>query len=143
MVPGTFFRIQYAIMGTHLLLSWLLAATVPSQAAVGVRVALGLTDQNPTRWDGSAVAHGARIVSIEGWRFDGDDALASGDSWKISTRRIRLFGANQVGAPNVANGVVIWLDGERDNADIAIKTAQGDFTVRLADIPYGVMKHYL
>jgi hypothetical protein len=136
--------IQYPIMlPKKLLFAWLLAAALPAQAAMGVRVALGLTDQNPTKWDGSAVAHGARIASIEGWRFDGDDALAAGDSWKISTRRIRLFGANAVGAPSVANGVVVWLEGERDNADIAIKTAQGEFTVRLADIPYGTMKHYL
>jgi hypothetical protein len=122
---------------------WLLAAAVPSPAAVGVRVVLGLTDKNPTKWDGSAVAHGARISKIEGWRFDGDDALASGDSWKISTHRIRLFGAYQAMATNVANGVVVWLDGERDSSEIVVNTAQGNFTVKLSDIPYGTMKKYL
>jgi hypothetical protein len=128
---------------SRLVLVWLLATAVPSPAAVGIRVVLGLNDQNPTKWDGSAVAHGARIASIEGWRLDGDDALAAGDSWKISTRRIRLFGAQQAAGGNVANGVVIWLTDERDNADVQIKTAQGEFTVKLADIPFGTLKHYL
>jgi hypothetical protein len=104
---------------------------------------LGLSDTSPTKWDGSVVARGARITSIEGWRFDEDDALAAGNSWRISTHRIRLFGANQMGATNVGNGVVIWLADERDNADLAVKTSQGEFTVRLADIPFGTMKHYL
>src|SRR5690349_22341132 len=59
--------IQYRIMALYrMLFVWLLAAALPAPAAVGVRVTLGLTDQGPTKWDGSAVAHGARIASIEG-----------------------------------------------------------------------------
>ena len=124
---------------------WLLplAAALHLDAAVGVRLVLGLGDQMGTKWDGSVAAHGARIESIEGWRFDGDDALAGSDAWRISTHRIRLFGAGQAAAGAVANGVVVWLTGERDNAELAVKTAQGEFTVRLAEIPYGTMKHYL
>ena len=113
-------------------------------AAVGVRLVLGLTDQSETKWDGSAVAHNARIASMEGWRFDADDALAAGNSWRISTHRVRLFGgAAALTPPFVGNGVVIWLADERDNADLAVKTAQGEFTVRLSEIPYGRMQHYL
>jgi hypothetical protein len=139
--------IKYRIMtrrGTYAIL-WLLllAAAVPLEAAVGIRLVLGLTDQNETRWDGAVVAHNARIASIEGWRFDADDALQADHSWRISTHRIRLFGAGQAAATPVANGVVIWLADERDNAELAVKTAQGEFSVRLADIPYGTMKHYL
>ena len=131
-------------MAQHkLVLAWLLAAFSPCPAAVGVRVVLGLTDKGETKWDGSAVAHRARITSIEGWRFDGDDALTSGDSWRISTHQIRLFGANQLGASLVGNGVVIWLADERDNAEVVVKTTQGEFTVRLSDIPFGTMKHFL
>src|SRR5690242_21309802 len=95
---------------------WLLplAAAVQLEAAVGVRIVLGLTDQNSTKWDGSVVARGARIASIEGWRLDADDALLPGDSWRISTHRIRLFGAGQALATPVANGVVVWLTDERE-----------------------------
>ncbi|MGH9721371.1 MAG: TolB family protein [Bryobacteraceae bacterium] len=105
---------------------------------VGVRILLGLTDKDPVRWDGAVTARGAKITAIEPWRFETEDSLGAGNTWKMSTRAIRLFGAAQALQPRpvVANGLVVWVD-QADGAELDIKTAQGNFTARLAEIPYG------
>ena len=118
------------------------ALAAQAQAATGVRLVLGLTDKAQVKWDGSVTARGARVTSIDGWRFeDGDEA--TGTSWRAQTRPIRLFGARGGVPPAVANGVIVWLADETPQATLEVKTAQGDFTVRLADIPYGKITHAL
>ena len=68
------------------------ALAAQAQAATGVRLVLGLTDKAQVKWDGSVTARGARVTSIDGWRFeDGDEA--TGTSWRAQTHPIRLFGA--------------------------------------------------
>jgi len=119
------------------LISLILALSPAVHAATGVRVLLGLTDKASTRWDGDVSARGARIVSLEPWRFEGEDAI-TGNQWRMSTHPIRLFGgAAQAPRPVVANGVIVWLDGESDSSEVAVKTPQGAFTVKLSDIPFG------
>lgn len=134
---------------SRLALSLLLLGSVviPVQAAVGVRIVFGLTDQADTVWDGSVTARGATVAGIEPWRFEGADAI-NGSSWKASTHEVRLFGGRGLfGAtqtiPIVANGVVVLLTGESESAELDIKTAQGNFSVRLRDIPFGTMTHAL
>jgi hypothetical protein len=112
-----------------------------AQAAVGVRVIFGITDQAEVKWDGSAAARGGHIAAIEPWRFEGSDAVR-GNSWTASTHTVRLFGGrglfgNTAQIPYVANGVVIYLDDSSENTSIDITAAQGNFTIRLADVPYG------
>ncbi len=115
-----------------------------TQSAVGVRLIFGLTDKEQAKWDGSVTVEGARVASIDPWRFEGEDAILDNSSWRVSTHRIRLFGGGRNGPPPfVANGVVVWLAGANDSTQLRVKTAQGDFTVRLADIPYGKMQHAL
>ncbi|MBL8174501.1 MAG: hypothetical protein JNK48_07525 [Bryobacterales bacterium] len=127
-----------------LLLPLILSALLPAQNKVGVRILLGLTDRQPTRWDGSVRASSARITSVEPWRFEAQDAI-SGSSWKCSTRGPRLFGqAGQAAAQiRVANGVMVWLDQEAENATLDVETAQGNFSLRLAEVPYGSAKMFL
>lgn len=116
----------------------ILAFSARADAAIGVRVLFGVTDTSEVKWDGSATARGARITSIEPWRFDVGDAVVSDNSWQVSTHRIRLFGGGQLVAPNVvANGVILWLDKDDDAIQLQVKTAQGNFEIRLRDIPYG------
>jgi hypothetical protein len=117
-----------------------LAMAVESHAAVGVRVIMGLGDTSSVQWDGSAAAQGASITKIDPWRFDFEpqsggtlsgDSFAGPDSWKVATHPIRWFlGGVQ---PYVANGVIVWLDGESEATELAVKTAQGNFTVRLGE----------
>ena len=118
-----------------------------AQAAVGVRVIFGLTDRAEVKWDGSAAARAGHIASIEPWRFEGADALR-GNSWTASTHPIRLFGGrglfgNNVELPYVANGVVLYLDEASESTSIDVTTAQGNFTIRLSDIPYGKVANAL
>ncbi|HEX4595582.1 MAG TPA: hypothetical protein VH157_14960 [Bryobacteraceae bacterium] len=108
-----------------------------AQTAIGVRVLFGLTDTADTKWDGSATARAGRIAGIEPWRFEGSDAIR-GETWTASTHGARLFGGLAAPAsPHVANGVILRLDDANDGTEIDVKTSQGDFSIRLRDIPYG------
>ena len=125
----------------------LAAFCLQAQAAVGVRVIFGLADRGETKWDGSATARSGHIASIEPWRFEGTDAV-QGTSWTASTHEVRLFGGRglfgqTVQVPHVANGVVLYLDQETEDTEIDVKTAQGKFTIRLRDIPYGKVTNAL
>src|SRR5215469_10920994 len=113
----------------------LAAFCLPADAAIGVRVIFGLTDRSEVKWDGSATARSGRIASIEPWRFEGTDSV-QGTSWTASTHIVRLF-PNQGERPYVANGVVLFLDDASENTTIDINTAQGNFIIRLADLPFG------
>ncbi len=134
---GLFNRVRRPSCPTLAAFSLLLALAASAHAAVGVRVLFGLTDNEPTRWDGTATASGASILSIEPWRFEGKDSIA-GNQWNMSTHPIRLFGgARLANITPVANGVIVWLDRATDSSTLRIKTPQGEFNVRLSDIPYG------
>jgi hypothetical protein len=114
----------------------MLLLSMPAEAAIGVRLIFGLSDREAVKWDGSATARGTEIKLVEPWRFDDGDSI-SGNSWRISTHPIRLFGgANQRNAPLAANGVILTLD-DSSGAEVDVSTAQGNFTIRLRDIPYG------
>src|SRR5260370_42612274 len=109
---------------------------VAADAAGGVRLIFGPGEREQVKWDGAATARGTEIKLVEPWRFDDGDSI-NGNSWRISTHPIRLFGgANQQNAPVVANGVILTLD-DTSSAEIDVNTAQGNFTIRLRDIPYG------
>ncbi len=115
-----------------------LAAGGRLEAACGVRLLLGLTDSGPVRWDGSLTVTGGRLAGLEPWRFDLDDAVTGAASWRASTRRARLFsGGRSAPPPFVANGVIVWLEGESDATRLDVSTAQGSFNVALRDLPYG------
>src|SRR5438309_1682331 len=106
------------------------ALTAQNVNGVGVRIILGLTDTDVTKWDGSITARGAQITGIEPWRFEGSDAI-QGTSWTVSTHPIRLFGAGgQFGLarpPHVANGIIARLSGAPDDGELQVNTAQGNF----------------
>ncbi|MEZ5351491.1 MAG: DUF3604 domain-containing protein [Bryobacteraceae bacterium] len=104
----------------------------------GVRLILGGTDASSKPWDGSlTVRGGGSVRTLEGWRFADTDAIVSKESWKCASRRMRVRGANANRAPMVGNGVVAQLTGVSNQTVLEVRTAQGDFTVRLGDIPYG------
>jgi hypothetical protein len=111
-----------------------------AQDRVGVRVLLGVTDQESKPWDGSLSARGAQIAQIEPWRFDAGDAI-SGNTWKVSTHPAELFlGGIFYSAgksPIVPNGIVAQLTGVHDDAELQVSTSQGNFSIQLAQIPFG------
>jgi hypothetical protein len=56
----------------------------------------------------------------------------------MASHPIRLFSGGRSGPYNVvANGVLVWVGGTSNDTRLHVKTAQGNFTVRLGDIPYG------
>src|SRR5580693_993565 len=109
--------------------------SIPATAEVGVRVLLGVTDKEAAKWDGSASVDHGRIVKTDPWRFTKEDEILGERSWKASTALVMNRTAAEAKSV-VDNGVILWLSGEDENSTVAIKTAQGDFSVRLGDIPY-------
>ncbi|MBK5291520.1 MAG: hypothetical protein JJE04_07595 [Acidobacteriia bacterium] len=128
-----------------LLAASLLMALCSAQAEdFGVRLVLGVADSASTTWDGSVEARGARITSLEPWRFEGSDAIVNGNAWRCSTHEIRLFGGQAlVPRPVVGNGVVVWLTLASETSSLEVKTAQGSFTVPVSSIPFGKSIHLL
>ena len=90
-----------------------------AESGVGVRILLGVTDQQSTKWDGAVSVRGAEVRSIEPWRFEPEDSI-SGTSWKIATHAARLFNnGGQMGLTGpqiVANGIIVRLSNNSPNA---------------------------
>ena len=117
------------------------AAFAQNSAGTGVRFIFGVTDTQPTKWNGKVKAQGAQVTAIEPWRFEGEDVVPVGEGWQLQLHNIRLFGGgNQFGLgrlPLVSNGVVVRLSSSNPDVNLHVETLQGNFDVRLADIPYG------
>ena len=128
----------------------ILMAAGSAQAAVSVRILLGVTDTASTVWDGDVSARGARITAVEPWRFDENDAILPGDRWRMSSRPARAFTGSErskaagprVG-PMAPNGVLIQLADEAESSELEVRTPKGRFTFKLSDVPYGTRKNYL
>ena len=113
-------------------------AQVP--AGTGIRVILGLTDREPTAWDGKVTARDAQISSLEPWRFEGQDAVQGTSGWRVRLHPIRLFGGGAAAGaqrPLVGNGVIVRLASAGSGASLHFDTQQGNFDVALSEIPYG------
>lgn len=127
------------LAGTLSRLLLIVSAMAMAQGAMGVRILLGVGEKTEATWDGNISATGATITAVEPWRFDRGDAMLPGNAWKLSTHPARRFNASFQGPqtpPVVANGVLVLLDRESDNSELDVRTAQGNFSVRLGDIPY-------
>src|ERR1700722_16851272 len=109
-----------------------LGLCVPATAEVGVRVLLGVTDKEATKWDGSASVDLGRITKTDPWRFSKEDLILGASSWKASTAPV-MNRTTAEAKSVVDNGVVLWLSGEDEHSTVQVKTAQGDFSVRLSD----------
>jgi hypothetical protein len=124
-----------------------LLAVGSANAAISVRVLLGVGDTTPTNWDGELAVRGASITALEPWRFDADDAILPGNRWRMGTRVARVFqsaaAATAAAQVVVPNGVVVQLDGESENTELEVRTPRGNFTFRLSEIPYGTQKPLL
>ena len=131
---------------------WLLAVipfcgTGPVIASeVGVRIRFGLTDTQPTRWDGTIAVSPGRIERIDGWRFQDGDQVQGVTGWKASTRPLTVRRSNNPkktakgrgGNANMAdNGVILLLSDATDDSVVKVKSAQGNFEFKLAEIAYG------
>jgi len=113
---------------------------------VGVRIRLGLTDKEPKKWDGTVTVSPGKVERLDGWRFEGPDQAQGTTGWKASTRPLtvrrgnnaRKLGAGRGGNANMAdNGVILLLTDVTENSVVQVKTEQGNFDFKIADIAYG------
>ena len=109
--------------------------------AVAFRVLLGVGDREPATWDGSVTVTPGRVLSIQGWRFAGEDSTDSRSSWKASTRRSIPLGAKKATGVVLEKGVIIAASDEA--ARFEVKTAQGNFSFSAGEIPFGEEKPFL
>jgi hypothetical protein len=109
----------------------------PHTSVSSVRVLFGLTDTDPTSWDGTVSLSSGTVKAIQGWRFGPEDSTDYSSSWKAATR-------SQGNGPDMVleNGVVITADIAPD-ARWSLHTAKGDFSFTLHDVPWGDQKTFL
>lgn len=144
-------------MKTLLLCFTLLSTFALARAAeTGVRIRFGLTDQGNTKWDGAVSVAPGRVDSISGWRFQQSDAVDGTTGWKADTRPLTVRRSNaqkqkQAAAtggkkkgkaaaadgPIADNSVVLRLVDVTEDSVVSVTTAQGKFSFKLADVPYG------
>ncbi len=117
--------------------------------SVTFRVLFGLADTDPTVWEGKVAISAGTVLSIQGWRFSGEDSSDYQSTWKVSTRQgparpaaVRKKGGAARGAI-LDNGVLIAADLKDPNARYEISTPQGTFAFQAQEIPYGEAKTFL
>jgi hypothetical protein len=111
-----------------LLLDW--AAKGAHEAPpVAVLLELGVKDDAPTPWSGTATVGGARVVRREGYRFRKEDKLVEPDGWEASSHRGLRVPPRQ---PQVARtegiatvGVVLHLADVRPDASLTVEVKEG------------------
>jgi hypothetical protein len=118
--------------------SFLLLLPLANAEDFGVRIVFGDSESQPASYDGSlSLRNGGTVRQLEGWRFDAGDSI-SGLSWKLSMHPMRTRAAAKKGRiPVVGNGVIAQITGATGSSELDVRTTQGNFTLRLADIPFG------
>ncbi len=124
-------------------------AGVPVKVPQGValRILFGAGDAEPAQWDGNIRLSDGQVSSIEGWLFTGNDAIDGQNGWKLATRFSpagnREIQQQLAHGPLYPNGLVITLTGVTPLTEATIHTAQGDFSFRLSDAPFGETKSFV
>ncbi len=125
-------------------------AAIP-QGLVTLHLALGSKGQpgkkTPTAWDGGLTVSSGRVHGVRLWQEDPRNSV-DGASWKLTTQRSIPWNRQQRARghemmPLKEGALVIELAGAGDDTTLNFETAQGDFSVTLADVPLGVKKRFL
>jgi hypothetical protein len=100
---------------------------------VGVEVRLGVKDAAPTPWDGEVELSGGKLLAMSVRR---GGANARVDGTKFTARSVRQQMA--------VNGPLLRLNLDAPpSTTVTVKTRQGNFSFKLADLPLGTQKPYL
>ena len=103
---------------------------------VGLEVRLGLTDENPTPWDGEVQVSAGRLLDLNVAR-GGPKAKVTGASY--TARSVR-----QMAMMKQVVGPILHLNLDAPpNAIVTLKTEQGKVEFKLADLTAGTTKKYL
>ncbi len=118
---------------------------------IGLRLRFGLNDQEATDWSGTVTVTPGRVALIGGWRFAQQDKVDGITGWQARTRPAVLEKRSnnpkkaggkraQAAAGGVAmgdNGVLLSFADVTEASQVTIKTAQGEFALKLGDVPFG------
>jgi hypothetical protein len=146
-----------------LLMAAAVAAMVVAVVAMGprgdapehtFRIALGLKDGKPSDWSGQAAVADGQLVRIEGWRFEGKEAVGKdGTSWKCATHnhiapRQRYPLTTASGRPRAAadlrpapNGITLTVRG--NDPTVTLTLARGAVKFKAGDVLLGEPKTVL
>ena len=109
----------------------------------------GLTDGEPSAWDGSASVTGGEVARIRSWRPRAADEISE-SSWKLATAPGRTFRYRNwepeppFPVPDYLNipGLVLTVAAGSD-ASVEVSTVRGAFSFRLSEQPAGLRRSYL
>ena len=107
-----------------------------------LNIEFGIKDHEQTVWDGSASISSGEIVELRGWRFTEDAKLGPGNTWTASTTPwLGVAGgmhpnelADAYATRVSTTGITVYYRAPED-AEISVKTKQGDFSFRISDVP--------
>ncbi len=113
------------------------------------RVRFGLTDTEPTAWDGSADVSGGRVASLRSWRPRASDEIGE-SSWRLSTAPGRKFRYRNwepepsFPVPDYLHlpGLILTVEAVGD-ARVDLQTAGGHLSFRLSEQPPGLRRSFL
>jgi hypothetical protein len=132
------------------------ASNVLDTRVVTVRLLMGVGDAQPQDWSGKVTIDKGEVASLEGWRFRQNDGVRGNRAWDARTRpSVKAAAAKKAAvtpAPGsippalagaiVPNGVFVGVKAPEDGR-LSVETAQGGFTVVLADLADGASRKYL
>ena len=123
--------------------------SVGAAEEVTFRIRFGLTDREPTTWNGSVDVSGGRAVGLRSWRPRGADEI-SPQAWKLATTSGRRFVYRNwepepsFPVPTYLNipGLILTVEADTD-ARVDLRTAGGNLSFRLSQQPPGRRATYL
>ncbi|MDP3001413.1 MAG: hypothetical protein Q8N47_28270 [Bryobacterales bacterium] len=124
-------------------------ATIAMPAAECFRLVFGAGDREPGVWDGRVGLSSGSVISIQGWRFAGNDSSDYKATWKASTRygpaaaaAARKKGKDARG-PMQDNGVLIAASLTDPDTTFTLETRQGNFSFKASEVAWGQTRSLL
>jgi hypothetical protein len=106
-------------------------------------IEFGIKDSEATQWDGSLSLSRGEVVDLRGHHFTKEASIGSNNSWTAATTE--WVGHSGGMHPNerpyshstrvMTTGVTLYYRAP-DDAEVEVKTAQGDFSFRIGDVPF-------
>ncbi len=128
----------------RLLILGVIASAALSAQPVTVYIELGDKAKAVEDWSGSLTVSGGELLGLESRHFSKGETISGANSWKTQTRREQIDGFAKVNYNEMSPaelpptqfspvGVYATLNSS-GSTQVAVKTAQGDFRFRLAEI---------
>ena len=115
-----------------------------------LNIEFGIKDQDPIPWDGSLSIDKGEVVDLRGYRFKEGESIGENNSWVARTDPwVRPTGGmhpHELPFPHATRvqdvGVTLYYRAP-DDATVSVKTVNGDFFFKPADLPPSDAMHIL